>query len=634
MVIYHKVFMKIATLPLLCILAAASLVAPPRAAALELNRKYEEDLLRWAMEREGLTGEPSPAGKVVERVVIVREEIIAESDPWPNFLNWFHATTRDHVVRQELLVKPGDRWDGELIRESERNLRKLFILAVARTRACKGSSPDKVVLLVATKDLWSIRLNTQFSMVGTTLQLYDFFPTEQNFLGLNKRVSLHVQLRQLELSTFNLHDSFSLGDLFVDDRVFGSRVRFTQRFDAIIAGDVPCGGMAGGVDGAWCPDKGFGELEGIYGYLWLERPLFSLATEWGFSLFGLVDTRQVRSYVQPGPALRTVSLDGVGPGLSSNDRAPRVYDRSLYEVYARVTRSLGRAIKHDFSGSLSAYRHRFTAPEGFPFGKEAERWFTRTYLPRSESATYLSLLYNTHEPRFMKVKNVESLGLTEDLRLGHDFKVELRGAAGLADFEPRYLMALVEASYRWERDGNFLYARVAGQGRYQPSLEDDGSYDDPWANAILEAEVKETTPPVPGGRFHLRLGMRLRHNDLTRERSYLGGDDGLRGFSSKQFEGDNLVRVNLEFRSVPINILTLHVGFVLFYDGGAVWGGPDPELPGQSLKLKYHQSLGLGLRALFPQFDREPLRIDFGVPLKGEGGSIDTWFSLSFRQAF
>ncbi len=626
--------MRIATLPLFIIMAASLLWAPPPAQALELNRKYEADLLRWAMKQKGLTPEPSPAGKVIERVVIVREEIIAESDPWPNFLNWFHATTKDHVVRQELLVKRGDRWDDELVKESERNLRKLFILAVARTQACKGSAPGKVVLLVATKDLWSIRFNTQFSMVGSTLQLYDFFPTEQNFLGLNKRVSLHLQLRQLELSTFKNHGSFSLGNLYVDDRVLGSRVRFTQRFDAVIAGDVPCGGTtSSGSQSAWCPEKSFGELEGILGYLWLERPLYSLSTKWGFSLFGLVDTRQERAYVQPGPALRTVSLDGVAPGLSKKDRAPRVYDRSRYEVFARVTRSLGQEIKHDISGGLSAYRKRYTVPGGFPFGEEAEEWFTRNYLPRSESAAYLSVIYRTHEPRFVKVKNVKTLGLTEDLRLGHDVKIELRGGAGLADFDPLFVAALAEASYRWERGGNILYAKVAAKARWQPSLEDEG-FDDPWGNAILEAEVKEISPPVPGGRFHLRLGLRLRHNDLTRQRSYLGGEDGLRGFSSKQFEGDNLIRANVEFRSKPINILTLHVGFVLFYDGGAVWGGPDPEQPGQPLKLKYHQSLGLGLRALFPQFDREPLRVDFGIPLKDEGGSIGTWFSLSFKQAF
>ena len=627
--------MRLAALPLLFIAASVALVDPPRAEALELNRKYEDDLIRWAMKKEALTPEPKPEGMVIERVVIVREEIIAASDPWPNFLNFLHRTTRDHVVRQELLVGRGDAWDVELVRESERNLRKLFILAVARTRACKGSSPDKVVLLVATKDLWSIRLNTQFSMVGTTLQLYDFFPTEQNFLGLNKRVSLHLQLRQLELSTFMLHDSFSLGNLYLDERVLGSRVRLTQRFDAIISGDVPCGGTTGGKAGAWCPARGFGELEGVYGYIWLERPLFSLATKWGFSLFGLVDTGQVRSYVQqPGPALRTVSLDGVSSALGTGDRAPRVYDRGRYEVFARVTRSLGEEIKHNISGGLSAYRWRYSVPDGFPFDKEVEAWFRRNYMPRSESAAYLYASYRTHRPKFIKVKNIETLGLTEDITLGHDVSVEVRAAAGLADFEPLYLEVQAEAKYVWNPAGHLLSVRLAGQGRWQPALEDQLEYGDPWANAIIEAEVREITPRVPGGRFHLRLGGRLRHNDLTRARSYLGGDDGLRGFASQQFEGDNLLHVNAEFRSLPINILTLHVGFVLFYDGGAVWGGPDPERPGHPLELEYHQSLGLGLRALFPQFDREPLRIDFGIPLKNEGGSIGTWFSLSFKQAF
>ena len=232
------------------------------------------------------------------------------------------------------------------------------------------------------------------------------------------------------------------------------------------------------------------------------------------------------------------------------------------------------------------------------------------------------------------MKNLKSLGLTEDLKLGHDIKAELRGAAGLVDFAPLYLEALVDASYRWRLGEDLLSVRVAGRSRWQPSVEEDEGFDDPWANARLEAEVANISPPLPGGRFHTRVGVKLRHNDLTRATSYLGGDNGLRGYPSKQFEGHNLCYVNAEFRSKPINILTLHMGFVLFYDGGAVWGGPDPDDPRQDLKLRYRQSIGLGLRALFPQFDREPLRVDFGIPLSDGSGSVGTWFSLSFKQAF
>ncbi len=615
-------------LPLIPLLLLCS---PAPAAGLELDRKYEAELVRWAMAREGLEPEPAPGSKVIARVVVVREEIIAESDPWPNFLNWFHYTTRDSVVRQELLIGKGKRWDQDLVEESERNLRKLFILAVARVVPCKGQRPGELVMLVVTKDLWSIRLNTEFSQVGSILQKFDWFPTEQNFLGLNKRLSLHLQLSQLDLGSFTVFDKFALGNIYVDERLLGSRIKLVQRFDAIVAGEVPCGGSKDGVSGAWCPDRELGDLEGIYGYLWLTRPLFSLATKWGFSVIGLVSTGQQRLYAQPGPVLRAVSVERFTG--RKGDTVPRVYDRERYEVAADVTRSFGREVKHDLNWGLAAYRLRYTAPDGFPYPDEVKAWFTRIFLPRSEAASYLHLRYRTHNPKFIRVKNIKSLGLSEDLRLGHDVTVELRGAVGMADFEPLYLELQAVASYRWQLGQDLVTLKLGGRGRWQPSIEDEG-FSDPWANAHLEAEASNISPPVPGGRFHTRAGVRLRHHDLTRARSFLGGDNGLRGYPSKQFEGNNLWYVNAEFRSNPINILTLHIGLALFYDGGAVWGGPDPLDPDQELAHTYRQSIGVGLRALFPQFDREPLRVDFGIPLSDGADSVGTWFSLGFKQIF
>ena len=101
---------------------------------------------------------------VIERIEIVREDIIAQSDPWPNFLNRLHMTTREYIVRQEILVAPGQQWNQDKVDESARNLRRLFILAVVRAIPCKSSRPGHVILLVVTKDLWSIRMNTSCSL--------------------------------------------------------------------------------------------------------------------------------------------------------------------------------------------------------------------------------------------------------------------------------------------------------------------------------------------------------------------------------------------------------------------------------------------------------------------------------------
>ena len=45
-------------------------------------------------------------------------------DWWPyKIANKIHITTRDRIIQQEILLKPGDPWDELKALESERNLR-------------------------------------------------------------------------------------------------------------------------------------------------------------------------------------------------------------------------------------------------------------------------------------------------------------------------------------------------------------------------------------------------------------------------------------------------------------------------------------------------------------------------------
>ena len=64
-----------------------------------------------------------------------------------------------------------------LVSETERNMRTLFIFAVARVVPLRGSAPDKVAVLVVTKDLWSIRLDSEYNLIGTLLQYLRIRPT-------------------------------------------------------------------------------------------------------------------------------------------------------------------------------------------------------------------------------------------------------------------------------------------------------------------------------------------------------------------------------------------------------------------------------------------------------------------------
>ncbi|MGZ3698996.1 MAG: hypothetical protein ACXWP5_12760, partial [Bdellovibrionota bacterium] len=135
---------------------------------------FQEQLIADSMKEHDLqpfVGDPS--GATIESILISSNDIVSGSDPWPEFINLFHWRTKDAVIERELLFKKGDIWNPLIAEETERNLRANLVLAAARVVACQGSAPDKVAVLVVTKDLWSFRPGLRFSIVGTQIQLLE-----------------------------------------------------------------------------------------------------------------------------------------------------------------------------------------------------------------------------------------------------------------------------------------------------------------------------------------------------------------------------------------------------------------------------------------------------------------------------
>ena len=74
------------------------------------------------------------------------------------------AHARRASIRRELLFAQGDRYDDERIEETMRNLRALGIFALVRIVPVRThASPTSVGVLVYTRDLWSLRLETGFN---------------------------------------------------------------------------------------------------------------------------------------------------------------------------------------------------------------------------------------------------------------------------------------------------------------------------------------------------------------------------------------------------------------------------------------------------------------------------------------
>ncbi len=136
------------------------------------------------------------------------------------------------------------------------------------------------------------------------------------------------------------------------------------------------------------------------------------------------------------------------------------------------------------------------------------------------------------------------------------------------------------------------------------------------------------------GRIVLDGTLLWRWRNYLNQTAFLGGDDRLRGYPTNFFVGQNYFSYNVEFRTRPIEVLSGELGAVAFYDVGDAANGPIE-------RLRPFQSVGVGIRALFPWLDRVVFRADIGVPLERPPVNLTSGppiapvgFVITFSQAF
>lgn len=570
----------------------------------ELFGQYEEQLISRVLRERGLTIDPEPEGKTIESVQVAAHEILLAGDmplsrfvPW-TFLNTFHSRTKDYIIAQEVLIRAGDVYRRDLIEESGRNLRSLFILAVARIVAARGSTPDSVVLLVVTKDRWSLRLNTSFVLDNVRLDSLSFSMAEGNLFGRNKRLALEVSLDP---------GRYALGASYYDPRILSSR--HTAR-----------------LFGVFYLNRDTNALEGGRAEVAFGRPLFSLRTRLGWTASATFLQDIVRSFRSGSIRMRDIN----------GEQVPDIFLRRNANGFLQLTYSDGVIFKRNVAVGWRASHARYLLPEDFPSEiSAAARATYEASLPRSESWTGPFAYFELYVARYVRLKNIQTFALSEDYRVGPRVYAEVRTASHLfglpSDFVELY------ASYEhphYYRDNFVDYgASIAGRVQYETSQA--AGYPSPIVNQALTAYVREITPLLGFFRLHIYGILQLRARDLNNTRLTLGSDSGLRGFGARTFQGNSLYRINVEARTTALNLWTIHIGGVLFYDAGDT---PDVfdgyTRSGERQRLSLHQDAGVGLRILFPQFNRDVVRLDLAFPFEQLGSSYAPSFSAEFAQAF
>ncbi|WNG39836.1 BamA/TamA family outer membrane protein [Archangium violaceum] len=557
-------------------LITASLLAAQAVPPIE---GYEDALVQWGLAQEGLSPEPEPEGKRLESVRVASEDVVAPSDPYPQLLNVFHVRTREEVIRREVLLEPGKPYSVALAQETARNLRKLGIFAVVRVVAVRGSSPDTVSLLIITKDLWSLRLNQDFQVVGSLVQSLRLQGTEQNFLGLNKKVALDFLLRR---------DSLSFGQTYVDPRLGGSRWSLNENAYLIFGREN-------------------GRPEGSRGSVLLSRPFFSLDTPWSFQA-------QAAWRVQPVRVFRGADIWQLP--YPEGGTVPYVYDAREFSGSTLYLRSWGSRYKVDAGGGLGAYHRRYGAPADSGLDEARRAWLRDTLLPRSEDATYVLGYVRLWETRYEVMRDVDSYALSEDFQVGHYITATARYAPALFASAGNFAEVGLSARYR-VRLGDAL-SSVAAAASVRRLLGDEGR----WTNRRWAAEVQQVSPKVLGGRFVVRGLLDVNIDDLNERVLLLGGGNGLRGAQPEAYSGKRMALVNVEYRTAPLVLYTVHLGGVLFYDAGSAF----------DVSPSFVHSVGVGVRLLFPQFNTFPFRIDFGYVLNDDRPPVGGRFSFSGGQ--
>jgi hypothetical protein len=232
-----------------------------------------------------------------------------------------------------------------------------------------------------------------------------------------------------------------------------------------------------------------------------------------------------------------------------------------------------------------------------------------TLVPEDRRESGPGIFYRREVVRFVRESHFDRFDRLEDLNLGNLLELELavssRAFGGTND-EP-----LLTVSDRQGFDFGpgrkaFLFGLVSG--RYE-----DGDV----RNAILEVEgiayqrARWVLEQTLVARFKLDLG---RHLDRDVQ-LFLGNDNGLRGFETRELVGSRRWVFNLEDRIFFVNDLfhLVSLGAVLFFDSGLVWN----EFRRVGWK-DFASSIGIGLRIGAPRSAAEKIwRLDLAIPLSG-----------------
>jgi hypothetical protein len=528
--------------------------------------------------------------KYIRKITIKIGDIFEDgSGTLYNLANSTKVSTKESVIRTELLFKEGEPFDPYLLRQTARNLRlQRYLRDIKVVPTFDG---DAVDILVSARDSWTLIPYLSYSS-GTGQRNRGVGITEGNFLGGATRIDTRYQEQ-------DSRKTYAVG--VTDPQFLGTRQHFNAGFADRSDGQVYQAGIG----------LPFRHL--------LQRDSWSVEFDRQNTIGRLYqggDEEYIfRQHLDNFQALYTFA----GPGAKAAD-ADDPYT-GIYKGQKVLSQHYsvgwGYQAAAFFQADDSDYEDLNLDPD--EVSNDPER------LANSRRFSGPMVQYSNIQPQFISMNYVDRFDRVEDYNLGDESLLNLQFSPRQLGSRENSFLVNMNRSRGWRFDErSFLRGEIGGASRLDTDQLD---------NTLVRAEAKYYS--VMGDYF---VGDQFlgRHtfaaqffadfgDDLDNDRQLLlGADNSLRAYETNTFEGDKRMALNLEERAhIADDVFQLvSLGTAFFVD----LGGATRDSLSSIVTDDLYGDVGFGFRFCFPRASGGGVvRMDIAFPMRDGPDGSNAW---------
>ncbi|MCC6933114.1 MAG: hypothetical protein IT292_07655 [Deltaproteobacteria bacterium] len=518
------------------------------------------------------TKKAKDTGHVIRSITVEVRDVFDEPDlgVFYRTANNLKVTTREKVIRRELIFRVGDVYDPFVIAESVRHLRALSSIRDVKIKTTfEGQNVD---IHVSVQDTWTLFPQITYSLGGGS-DKQSIGIVDSNFLGEVKRVEFfYAQEENRE----------KIQGVYEDDLLFGTK-------NKLLLGQ-------------------FFRSDGYRSVASLGKPFRSLVEDYAWitnaESYDLVD--KLHKNGDERYIFRHNHLDFNG-GYTYSEGSPEKQLRRYTFGYDYMNDKFKEPSMNDYSDVEVDYDSVSHDPNMLP----DERIFSGPFFS-----------YRNIEPEFISLNHIDKFERIQDFNLGLEYFAKIGYAPELLGSRDSTMFLASSISHGYRLDtASFFRNSFSASSRVNT---------DNVTNVIIGVEMKYYNYlgdrcffGYPFGKHTIAGNFQAYFTDnLDKDKEYLlGAFSGLRGYKDRTFSGQNYMLLNLEDRIFYVeDVLKLFsVGSAFFLDVG----GTSNNGLGSIIENNLYGDIGFGLRIAFPRAAGSTVwRFDIAYPLRdGPDGS-------------